>query len=360
MKTKLIILFLSIFLIGGMTNLGAQITIGSGNTPNDYAILQIDGTNGGIRLPKLDQQGRQDLELDFDANSAGLVIYYIPENAFQFWDGGRWVSMKSLRELDDSRNAISGRESFVLGNDIMKDTEITQGEKHLYFDVSSGRFSFGDNIFVANKDGVGIGKTPSNTLFDVQASTNNNLRIRTKDEVLAPDYVLVSDNQGNGKWESLEPDPYSILQPLLEVNIASTNTSETPVAISNTLTLTHGVWLIVARYVAQSTTSSTGSSNYGYHSWIRLRKDGATENIAAIGTLPQYDAAGTLLSTPQLTYILEVPTVRQDPNDETSPEVGVGYKLWGDLRHSGGINFKITNTTTNYGDSYFYAIRLSY
>jgi len=366
MKTRLIILFLSIFIINGMMNLDAQVTIGSGNEPNDYAVLQIDGTNGGIRLPKLDAQGRSDIELEFDANSSGLVIYYIPENAFQFWDGGRWVSMKSLRQLDDSRNAITGRESFMLGSNLIKDTEITQGDKHVYFDVSSGRFSIGDNIFVANNDGIGIGKSPANTLFDVQAPAINNLRIRTEGETLAPDYVLASDGAGNAKWENLEPDPFSIIRPLLEVNIASSSTYENPVAISNTLNLTHGVWLIVARYVAQSSNSSTNYSQYGYHSWIRLRKDGSNSNIAAIGTLPQYDGVktstgtGTLLSTPQLAYILEVPLVRQNPADETSPEIGENYTLYGDLRHAGGITFRITNKSTTYGDSYLYAIRLSF
>lgn len=115
------------------------------------------------------------------------------------------------------------------------------------------------------------------------------------------------------------------------------------------------MWLIMGRYVAKSGTGVT-TTNYGRHAWIHFRKKGE-EPTAQLGALPQRNGT-TLLATPQITYILEV--------DEKNQGI---YQLTGNLysgRNDSNLGFvKVQNinlnaTGTEEGNSYLYAIQLSY
>lgn len=210
-------------------NLNAQVTIGSGEIPKEYSILQVDGTTGGLRLPRLTEEERDNITPTLiTSKSRGLVIYYIPDNTIQFWDGDKWISMRSIKEMNQSNNGISGDEIFKLGNNLLRNTEITQGDKHLYFDASTGRFSVGDNVFVATSDGVGIGKTPSNAVLDVYSPNSEGLRLKTEgDPDLIPGNVLVSDENGIGTWQSMKPNPKFTPVALSAVGINSMNPQST-------------------------------------------------------------------------------------------------------------------------------------
>ena len=100
MSTKKIYLFLlcvSVFAIGA----NAQVTIGSINEPEKYSILQIEGNEGGVRLPQLTTADKEALEVKFAENTAGsegLLIYSIDDEEVQFWDGTEWVAAKGSPE----------------------------------------------------------------------------------------------------------------------------------------------------------------------------------------------------------------------------------------------------------------------
>lgn len=72
----------------------AQVTIGSGDPPKNYSILEIDATHikGGIRLPQITTAQRDSLTaltaLDPEAN--GLTIYNDVINSIEYWNGSEW------------------------------------------------------------------------------------------------------------------------------------------------------------------------------------------------------------------------------------------------------------------------------
>ena len=81
-----------------VTGANAQVTIGSINEPEKYSILQIDGNEGGVRLPQLTTADKEALEVKFAENMAGsegLLIYSVDDQEVQFWDGEKWVAAKA-------------------------------------------------------------------------------------------------------------------------------------------------------------------------------------------------------------------------------------------------------------------------
>lgn len=98
MKTKLSVYFTCLFfLLQAGTHLTAQVTIGSDKTPEAYSTLEIDGQQGGMRLPQLTTTQRTTLQAKFASNptgSIGLVIYNTTDKEVQYWDGTQWVAAK--------------------------------------------------------------------------------------------------------------------------------------------------------------------------------------------------------------------------------------------------------------------------
>lgn len=76
----------------------SQVTIGSGNPPNDFSILEVDAsqTHGGLRLPQLSTADRNTLTTSASLTSrplaSGLVIYNTTTNQTEYWDGTEWVA----------------------------------------------------------------------------------------------------------------------------------------------------------------------------------------------------------------------------------------------------------------------------
>jgi len=343
MNLKLYLLIICLVIVS-TRHINAQVTVGANTPPKDYAILQIEG-KGGLRLPRLNNLERATLQSTFDANANGLVIYYDDENCFQFWNGSAWISMKFLRNLEDSENGITGNEKYKLGGDLKENTTIAQGTKNLFFDASTGTFSVSNNAFVITSLAIGIGKVPTDALLDVKAEAAGT-GFRYNPAEAQTGYVLTSDKDGYGTWQDLTPNPYRTTGTIKSNTVISNATSETPVQISDALPLTKGVWLIIGRYIAIST-GTASTANYGYNSWLRLRKTGTTNDISTIGQVPQRNSSGQVLTTPQLVYIVEV------------PESGASYELWGDVRYGGTPNITINKTHDTYGDSFFHAIRLT-
>ncbi len=132
MKTKLTVLFMSLFfIIGGVVNLNAQVNVGVGDPAEKYATLQIkDKTKvssepldaatsekGGLLLPRVELQKKKELlpfvtQAVVDANGqeyqdekklhTGLIIYNLVENdeeelclGLNQWDGEQWNCFQS-------------------------------------------------------------------------------------------------------------------------------------------------------------------------------------------------------------------------------------------------------------------------
>ena len=84
-------------------SLSAQVTIGSGNPPSQFSLLDLaeneDGTaTRGFHLPRLDDSARRELTAALrakndPARTMGLVIYNTTINCMEFWMGSGWISL---------------------------------------------------------------------------------------------------------------------------------------------------------------------------------------------------------------------------------------------------------------------------
>ena len=94
-KTTLLLMLVSVFMIKTQ----AQVTIGSGNAPKKFSMLEVVSTPsnpGGLRLPHLDDDDKNAIEtylLADEANSKGLLIYSTSNNQIEVWDGTQWLAV---------------------------------------------------------------------------------------------------------------------------------------------------------------------------------------------------------------------------------------------------------------------------
>jgi len=106
---------LSTFLVAVLfaAPLQAQVTIGNNTDPKSFSLLEMDVTyhKGGLRLPQLTTQQRNDLSLSSsDLTANGLVIYNTETQCIEFWHEGTWVSMcngSSAITLEDRGRGIA-------------------------------------------------------------------------------------------------------------------------------------------------------------------------------------------------------------------------------------------------------------
>ena len=93
---------LAVFMVLFTTTAYAQVTIGSGNPPQSYSILEVvsdAGNTGGIRLPQLSATDKARINADIladPAKSKGLFIYNTDTNNIEYWDGSQWVVAKQV------------------------------------------------------------------------------------------------------------------------------------------------------------------------------------------------------------------------------------------------------------------------
>jgi len=81
--------------------LKAQVTIGSEKDPQKFSILELVAANkdGGLRMPQLNNEERDDIQAKFNANAEtaeaakGLWIYNTDTNCLEFWNGKEWIGL---------------------------------------------------------------------------------------------------------------------------------------------------------------------------------------------------------------------------------------------------------------------------
>jgi len=110
MKTKLSMLLLIFLIIGGMQTTSAQVTIGSGNAPNENALLDLkegmDGSSSrGLLMPRVVLEATN-LATPLAAHIAGMTVYntsvspggtaaqYYVSPGFYYNDGTKWERLR--------------------------------------------------------------------------------------------------------------------------------------------------------------------------------------------------------------------------------------------------------------------------
>ena len=317
MKKKCIYLFSFIFiLLVSAGSIKAQVTIGADIEPEEYAILQLEGTNGGLRLPKLNNTQKATLQTKITGGkvkSEGLAIFNKDEDAFEIWNGTKWIKLSEsavVTLVAENGITIGSGNRIRLGGSLDATTNINLNNQILKFDATatSSKLQFID------------GKESSGMLLGSL------------------------DNQGTLGWVPLAPLA-SVVQGSLRNGI-SIQADYPPLDItSQSLTLPAGKWLIMAKYSSKMTYTT---QNVMY-SWIYLQKKGASEasfsTVNCVGAQPEIKSAGYAYATPQVSYlatISETTVFRVYANNSSNPSP---------LK---------PQTTDEFGGSHFYAIRLDF
>ncbi|MDR1698994.1 MAG: hypothetical protein LBR75_04145, partial [Prevotellaceae bacterium] len=87
-------IFLSGFFLAAI-GAGAQVTIGSGNPPSEYSLLDIDTSvqKKGFHLPRLTTGERDALTTTEKNLTEGLVIFNTETLCLEYWNQKEWVSL---------------------------------------------------------------------------------------------------------------------------------------------------------------------------------------------------------------------------------------------------------------------------
>ncbi len=79
------------------TGLSAQVTIGSGNLPSEYSLLDLDASvqKKGLHSPRLDNDERDALVPPATPNAPaeGLLIFNTTTKCMEYWNGEEWISL---------------------------------------------------------------------------------------------------------------------------------------------------------------------------------------------------------------------------------------------------------------------------
>ncbi|WP_029904571.1 hypothetical protein [Prevotella sp. 10(H)] len=349
MKTSIYKLYniLWIILLFSITPLHGQVTIGSTDKPENFSALQIDGNNGGLRLPRLSETERDNLGVD--DTSAGLLIFNDTSKSIEYWDGVKWSMIGDTIRIYNGIYKDNSDKLVKLGGKLELPTEINLNSNKLELftgDANSHGFSVNDTVYVVN--GRVVGSKPD--AFNVNRNTlkvkengssvtvANTLKVKVKDDNLRVsndsvylhgqlsintgkaninNKVLISKLTGDAFWGSLKPD-IEIGKTFLKGNIKRAGTGNNTVwvrnnslgigsndspkrydpSISDTLTLTPGKWMIFSKFATR--TDYTAQQMF---TWSHLFIPGQTDPTATIGADVEDD---TKTSSPQLAYLMDV------------------------------------------------------
>lgn len=98
MKNKIFIYTLLLFI----PVLGySQVTIGSGSPPEDFSVLQLDASSGGLRLNQLDNNHKLAVQAKISSSSNGdaangLMMYNTLDKAIEYWNVDKWIRLLNV------------------------------------------------------------------------------------------------------------------------------------------------------------------------------------------------------------------------------------------------------------------------
>ena len=344
MRLKLGLLSLSLI---AATAMQAQVAIGTDAPPEQFAALQIDGVNQGLRLSTLTTTERNSLAVAGNSAAKGLMIYNTTTSAIEFYDGTRWQSLSNnISAVINGihRDPAAGIE---LGGALTENTVITQGTFAMNFPTNGGTFSVNNDVLAITNSNVSINadsfvvKNGSNDAFKIKRNgtsnkittdgvlnvNNNALNVTGSKTTINGTLTYVDGSQGAGKvltsnangvasWKVLQPATstknfvISITEGNPNSSPGSSNLlSTTERSITNDLFLEPGKWIIAGTlytYVLNRTTTgapvieiklATGSSNTALYT---------TGNVPELKAAANNRSGGSFAAIP-INCLLEVP-----------------------------------------------------
>ena len=329
-KYILVLLFAIASLNAGVT----QVTIGSLNPPADFSALQLEGADGGLRLPQVPQANRNAINTS-SSEAPGLTLYNTNTNWVDYWDGLNWLPIPG--ELT-ARNGLRVDGSAVkLGGTLIKNTTISLNGKSLNFTANPGTFRVntdalqisGGNVtmqtsqFMVNTNqfsviGNNIVALPTTgNPFTITASAANKVTVNNQNVRVDGQMTYVDGRQANGRvlaasptgvahWADLIPNSRIVNGVLSGSNIGINTGSSSlgnPVNITTTeLVLTPGKWMIFVNFLV-----TAGSASRRYI-WLYLYSGpiGSETLVTMSGTPPSLTSP--YQAYPTMTYLVDVTT----------------------------------------------------
>lgn len=169
-KRYLSILILMIF---SSLSVYSQVTIGADMSPEDFAILQLEGNIGGLRLNNLTTTERNALSVAGNSSANGLVIYNTDTQSIEMWNGTRWVTVSPVVAAN---GLVSINDTIKLGGTLQNATTL---------DMGANNFSF-----LATTGAVGVGTSSPQAKLDVEG----NMRLGTAPTIISGMSSLVRNN----------------------------------------------------------------------------------------------------------------------------------------------------------------------
>lgn len=365
-KRIYIVIIMAFFIISllNINTLHAQVTIGANTEPEEFSILQLENVAGaekGFRLPRLSQAQCQTLKSAVTGKQPanGLVVYNTDTNTIQYWNGTDWIPIdyKNIEIVAENgvkfRNSANPYGGIELGGDLNNTagTTVSMGTNSLSFPVPvsnpGSTFTISSaNDFIVTNEKIGIGTSSPNVKLEVNSATEGALRISGSGE--APDYLLTSDANGNATWQPLKPLSSIVMGNIYNNYSFNKSQGQDDPRISDNMTLGKGKWLIMGKFTATRTTKDTASKVL--YTYVALKyRDSFNQEVTAtiVGSLPEQDAynSGLLYSTPQFFYYVELDNPRT-------------FYITAGTSASESPHNTDNRTTTEYGGSHFYALRI--
>ena len=374
MKLKVAPIILSVFLATGSY---AQVTINSHINPEPFSTVQVESDTSGVRLPRMTSSQMTALQttLTSDTRANGLVVYNETDKTLSYWNGTSWTSLFSA--LATNGITTTALTTVELGGNLTEvSTEIAQGLYDLNFTHSSGTSgefningvkidddkisvvpgsSFTVNGSAMNVSGGAVSMNTGGANFDANEGSlivgNSNTLIQGSltypHPSLEEDYILTSDAAGNATWAGFRPFG-ALKRGTLNDNIRFDDGSDKDITLTS-LTLEPGKWIIFAKCTTTSTYRTTGTTRRGMYHWLKLRSyttadtgfsNPQVETTAGINPELSNTNNQVIYSCPSLVHFIDINTTRV-------------YRIL-----ISTSNQLTDSTTSSYGGSYFYAIRI--
>lgn len=369
MKHITIILLLFFYL-----PLSAQVKIsentGTATEPASYSLLEVEGEKGGIRLPRMTSSEMTTLGTALSLNSEGngLLVYNITDNKLMFWNGSNWIALGAVTYTTiNGLSETSSPKAFELGGTLSDSVSINLSGYNLNFAQSTGaEFLTGglsiknDAVnntptrdFIVNTDALKVNVPARNITINGETDINEGLltvnstavgidgTLQYKDGTQEEGFILASDNSGNASWQGLRPFGTIARGQLNEDQYDITGSALT----TKSLALTPGQWIILAK----ATIWAFGRTSPMYY-WMELREVGTSDYdkfYMKTGMNPELVTSTTevVYCTPNLAYFVNLTAPKNFEINITTSNSGTG-------------NAGMMRTTTSFGGSYFYAVRV--
>lgn len=315
----------------------AQVTIGSDDKTEEYAILQVDynpnrfPNGGGIQIPRLSSENIVVLteSIESDANAVGLMVFDTTMKKIIYWNGTEWIPIPSEVAPDfDANNGLTATTvgditTVKLGGKLNQNTSIPLEENTLSFsqkNTSSFQVhtSLNDvvskNILTVENNRVGINTASPEALLHIKRQadgsgfryvdgTQNSNKILTLTNV-GTDAAPIAD--GTAEWRNIESYVNEDGKTYTSDYAGTKIRNEARVG---TITCPKGKWLIVGKI---STRADNSSSNFIY-TWLRVKKE--AENGVSLTNKPILAVAGEVteyggwrVAMPQISFYADFST----------------------------------------------------